>query len=101
MQVGRPILLSICDFLQPGEHSDGTPGVAQSAFTSYVFGPDIGNSWRTDGDVGVPGRVPFGNVLRNLDADAAHPEAAGRGTGTTRITSGPTRGWGGDSSVRR
>lgn len=91
---GRPMLLSICDFLQPGEHGEGQPGVFQSAFTSYAFGPEVGNSWRTDGDVGVPGRVPFGNVLRNLDADAAHPEAAGPGHWNDPDYLGPDQGMG-------
>ncbi|HEX5310024.1 MAG TPA: glycoside hydrolase family 27 protein [Solirubrobacteraceae bacterium] len=90
----RSMLLSICDFLQPGEHADGTPGVAQSAFSSYTFGPTFGNSWRTDGDVGVPGRVPFGNVLRNLDADAAHPQAAGPGHWNDPDYLGPDQGMG-------
>jgi len=91
---GRPMLLSICDFLQPGERGEGQPGLAQSAFASYIFGPDVGNSWRTDGDVGVPGRVPFGNVLRNLDADAAHPEAAGPGHWNDPDYLGPDQGMG-------
>ena len=42
-------------------------------------GPSSGNSWRTNTDLGVPGDVRFGSVLRNLDADAAQP--AGGGTG--------------------
>ena len=90
----RPMLLSICDFLQPGEHGEGQPGVSQSAFNSYAFGPEVGNSWRTDGDVGVPGRVPFGNVLRNLDADAAHPEVAGPGHWNDPDYLGPDQGMG-------
>ena len=91
---GRPMLLSICDFLQPGEHGEGQPGVSQSAFSSYAFGPEVGNSWRTDGDVGVPGRVPFGNVLRNLDADAAHPQAAAPGHWNDPDYLGPDQGMG-------
>jgi hypothetical protein len=91
---GRPMLLSICDFLQPGEHGEGEPPPPRSAFTSYAFGPGVGASWRTDGDVGVPGRVPFGNVLRNLDADAAHPEAAGPGHWNDPDYLGPDQGMG-------
>jgi Alpha galactosidase A/Alpha galactosidase C-terminal beta sandwich domain len=75
----RPMLLSICDFLQPGQFAPEDPALANSAFTSYGFGPSSGNSWRTDTDVGTPGDVPFSNVLRNLDADAAQPQAAGPG----------------------
>jgi hypothetical protein len=90
----RPMLLSICDFLQPGERAEGEPPVSGSAFSSFSFGPEVGNSWRTDGDVGTPGRVPFGNVLRNLDADAAHPEAAGPGHWNDPDYLGPDQGMG-------
>jgi len=90
----RPTLLSICDFLQPGERGSSDPLAARSAFTSYLFGPEVGNSWRTDGDVGVPGHVPFANVLRNLDADAAHPQAAGPGHWNDPDYLGPDQGMG-------
>jgi alpha-galactosidase len=57
---GRPILLSTCDPFPP-------------------FGPTIGNSWRTHSDIGVPGSVSFTSMLGNLNANAAHPGAAGPG----------------------
>jgi alpha-galactosidase len=75
----RPMLLSICDFLQPEQYGEGRPLADESAFSSYSFGPGVGNSWRTDTDVGLPGNVPFSAVLRNMDADAADPQAAGPG----------------------
>jgi alpha-galactosidase len=75
----RPMLLSICNFLQPGQWAEGQPTLAESAFASYTFGPSAGNSWRTDTDVGLPGSVTFADVLRNMDADAAQPQAAGPG----------------------
>lgn len=75
----RPMLLSICDFLQPEQYGEGRPPLDESAFSSYSFGPSVGNSWRTDTDVGFPGNVPFADVLRNIDADAATPQAAGPG----------------------
>jgi hypothetical protein len=75
----RSMLLSICDFLQPEQYGEGRPAVGESAFSSYSFGPSVGNSWRTDTDVGFPGNVPFADVLRNMDADAASPQAAGPG----------------------
>jgi alpha-galactosidase len=75
----RPMLLSICNFLQPEQYSETQPQLDESAFTSYSFGPSVGNSWRTDTDVGFPGNVPFLDVLRNMDADAASPQAAGPG----------------------
>ena len=76
---GRGMLLSICDFLQPEQAGEGLPGLVGSAFNSFTFGPGVGNSWRTDTDVGTPGNVTFDNVLRNMDADAASPQAAGPG----------------------
>jgi alpha-galactosidase len=75
----RAILLSICNFLQPGQYGDGRPLLGESAFASYSFGPSLGNSWRTNTDVGFPGDVSFAEVLRNMDADAAAPQAAGPG----------------------
>ncbi|HTC60981.1 MAG TPA: glycoside hydrolase family 27 protein, partial [Solirubrobacteraceae bacterium] len=75
----RSMLLSICNFLQPEQYGDGEPPLSESAFSSYSFGPSVGNSWRTDTDVGFPGNVPFADVLRNMDADAASPQAAGPG----------------------
>jgi alpha-galactosidase len=75
----RPMLLSICNFLQPEQYGEDRPPLDESAFASYSFGPSVGNSWRTDTDVGFPGNVPFTDVLRNIDADAAAPQAAGPG----------------------
>lgn len=75
----RPMLLSICNFLQPEQYGEGRPLEDESAFASYTFGPSVGNSWRTDTDVGFPGNVPFADVLRNMDADATSPQAAGPG----------------------
>ncbi|MGA2470101.1 MAG: glycoside hydrolase family 27 protein [Solirubrobacteraceae bacterium] len=75
----RPMLLDICVFPQPGQAGNGLPSFADSAFSSYDFGPSVGNSWRTDTDVGSPAGVPWSSVLRNLDADATEPSAAGPG----------------------
>lgn len=90
----RPMLLSICNYLQPGqfEKEKENPAFANSAFASYTFGPSVGNSWRTDTDVGVPGNVEFGSVLRNLDADAAQPQAAGPGHWNDPDYLGPDQG---------
>jgi alpha-galactosidase len=88
----RPMLLSVCNYLQPGQYESEVPALANSAFASYTFGPSVGNSWRTDTDVGVPGDVEFSSVLRNLDADAAHPEAAGPGHWNDPDYLGPDQG---------
>jgi alpha-galactosidase len=88
----RPMLLSVCDFLQPGQYEGEVPTIENSAFDSYTFGPSVANSWRTDTDVGVPGDVQFTQVLRNLDADAARPEAAGPGHWNDPDYLGPDQG---------
>ncbi|HEX4034092.1 MAG TPA: glycoside hydrolase family 27 protein [Solirubrobacteraceae bacterium] len=90
----RPMLLDICNFLQPGQKIPATnfPVFNQSAFFSYSFGPSDGQSWRTDTDVGVPGKVPFSSVLRNLDADATQPQAAGPGHWNDPDYLGPDQG---------
>ncbi|MBA3807012.1 MAG: glycoside hydrolase family 27 protein [Solirubrobacterales bacterium] len=75
----RPMLLSVCNFQQPEQYGPERPPLSESAFASYSFAPPIANSWRTDIDVGRPGSVSFANVLRNMDADAAAPQAAGPG----------------------
>ena len=88
----RPMLLSICNFLEPGQYAAGEPSFAESVFASYTFGPNVGNSWRTDTDVGYPGRVTFADVLRNMDADAAAPQAAGPGHWNDPDYLGPDQG---------
>jgi alpha-galactosidase len=73
------MLLDICVFPQPGQVGDGFPSFADSAFESYSFGPSVGNSWRTDTDVGAPTGITWNAVVRNMDADATEPFAAGPG----------------------
>jgi alpha-galactosidase len=90
----RPMLLNICNFLQPGQKALNVPAFSQSAFISYSFGPSDGNSWRTNTDVGVPGNVPFSAVLRNMDADATQPTAAAPGHWNDPDYLGPDQGMG-------
>jgi alpha-galactosidase len=71
----RPMLFNICNPFVP--YTGAYPG--RSAWDSYKFGPSTGNSWRTDTDIGFVHSVQFSDVLRNLDDDAKHPEAAGPG----------------------
>ncbi|HLI36311.1 MAG TPA: NPCBM/NEW2 domain-containing protein [Streptosporangiaceae bacterium] len=75
----RPMLLNICNPFVPGELGPGDPPYDRSAYYSYTFGPATGNSWRTDTDIGFVHSIQWPDVLRNLDADAAHPGAAGPG----------------------
>ncbi len=88
----RPIILNICNFLQPGQRATGLPVFNQSAFVSYSFGRSVATSWRTDTDVGSPGNVPFNAVLRNMDADATSPLAAGPGHWNDPDYLGPDQG---------
>ena len=88
----RPMLLSICNFLQPGQFASGIPAFDASSFSTWTYAPAIANSWRTDTDVGSPHDVTFGDVLRNLDADAAHPQAAGPGHWNDPDYLGPDQG---------
>jgi Alpha galactosidase A/Alpha galactosidase C-terminal beta sandwich domain len=77
----RPMLVNVDNFLEPGQLDGTNPSFTNSAYANYQWAPQIAQSWRTDTDIG--GRqgngIQFVNVLRNLDADAAHPEAAGPG----------------------
>lgn len=88
----HPMLLSVCDFLQPGRLPGGQPPFSRSAFSSYAFARKIATSWRTDTDVGQPGSVLFSAVLRNINADAANPQAAGPGHWNDPDYLGPGQG---------
>jgi len=88
----RPMLLNICNFLQPDQYAEGQPNVAESVFSSYAYAPGVATSWRTDTDVGRPGKVHFEEVLRNVDADAAQPDAAGPGHWNDPDYLGPDQG---------
>ena len=72
----RPMLLNLCDFLTPGTDNASE---ADSAYSTWRYAPGIANSWRTGNDIGTKGHIVWADVLRNLQADAAHPEAAGPG----------------------
>ncbi|HZC72692.1 MAG TPA: NPCBM/NEW2 domain-containing protein [Jatrophihabitans sp.] len=76
---GRPMLFNICNPFTPDRLGPGDPPFKRSVYNSYSFGPSTGNSWRTDTDVGFVHSIQWPDVLRNLDHDAAHPEAAGPG----------------------
>jgi alpha-galactosidase len=76
---GRPMLFNICNPFRPGAAGNGYPPPDHSVFESYVFGPQTGNSWRTDTDVGFVHSILWPDVLRNIDTNDLHPEAAGAG----------------------
>jgi alpha-galactosidase len=75
----RPMLLNVDNFWVPGQVDGRRPSLADSAYSNYLWAPQIAQSWRTDTDIGFTRDVEFVNVLRNLDHDAAHAEAAGPG----------------------
>ena len=57
---GRPILYSICEW------GESTP---------YLWAPEVGNSWRTTGDI----VDTWGSMLFNIDANDVGWKAAGPG----------------------
>jgi alpha-galactosidase len=73
---GRPMVINVCNFWRPGQVSDGYPPLERSAYATHLWASQIAESWRTDTDIGFTGDVVFANVLRNLDTNARHPEAA-------------------------
>jgi alpha-galactosidase len=75
----RRMLLNVDNFWAPGQINGKRPSFADSAYANYRWAPRIAQSWRTDTDIGYTRNILFKNVLRNLDHDAAHPRAAGRG----------------------
>jgi Alpha galactosidase A/Alpha galactosidase C-terminal beta sandwich domain len=77
----RPLLLNVDNFAEPGQVDGTSPSFADSAFGNYQWAPRIAQSWRTDTDVGGQrgSGIQWVDVLRNLDSDAVHPEAAGPG----------------------
>jgi alpha-galactosidase len=76
---GRPMLLNVCNFWVPGQINGTAPSLAKSSYANVRWAPRIAQSWRTDTDIGATGSIQFQNVLRNLDHDAADPQAAGPG----------------------
>jgi alpha-galactosidase len=74
---GRPIIFNLCNPVTSPDWGN-YPEEQQSTF-SWSYAPAIAQSWRTYTDVGFVGDIKFKDVLRNYDANARHPEAAGPG----------------------
>jgi alpha-galactosidase len=74
----RPMLLNLCDPVTSGW---GDYPLTEQAGYAYSYGPSIADSWRTDTDIafGSPTAGEWADVLRNMDDNAAHPEANGPG----------------------
>lgn len=78
-KAGRPMILNLCN---PVTDEWGVPhGPHQVAGIAYTYGPRVGDSWRTSTDVafGTPYEGIWVDMLRNMDRNAAHPEAQGPG----------------------
>jgi alpha-galactosidase len=75
----RPMVINVCNFWRPGQVGDSHPPLDRSAYATHRWASQIAESWRTDTDIGFTRDVVFANVLRNLDTNARHPEAAGPG----------------------
>jgi alpha-galactosidase len=89
---GRPMILNVDNFWTPGQIDGTNPTYANSSFNNYSWAPAISQSWRTDTDIGFPNNIQFRDVLRNLDQDATHPEAAGPGHWNDPDYLGPQQG---------
>lgn len=74
---GRPIIFNLCN---PVTSPDwGNYPESQQSIDSWSYAPQIAQSWRTYTDVGFVNSIKYSDVLRNFDANARHPEAAGPG----------------------
>ncbi|GHG99780.1 glycoside hydrolase family 27 protein [Streptomyces lanatus] len=76
---GRRMVLNLCNPLTDDWGLPHTP--EQDAHNTYTYAPTIADSWRTGTDIawGTPSPGQWPNVLRNMDANAWHPEAQGPG----------------------
>ncbi|MFD0003277.1 glycoside hydrolase family 27 protein [Streptomyces sp. NPDC127178] len=76
---GRRMLLNLCNPLTDDWGLPHTP--EQDAHNTYAYAPTVADSWRTGTDIawGTPSPGQWPNVLRNMDANAWHPEAQGPG----------------------
>ncbi|MEJ8672466.1 glycoside hydrolase family 27 protein [Streptomyces sp. MS1.AVA.1] len=76
---GRRMLLNLCNPLTDDWGLPHTP--EQDAHNTYAYAPTLADSWRTGTDIawGTPSPGQWPNVLRNMDANAWHPEAQGPG----------------------
>ncbi|MFE9358174.1 glycoside hydrolase family 27 protein [Streptomyces olivaceoviridis] len=76
---GRKMLLNLCNPLTDDWGLPHTP--EQDAHNAYAYAPAIADSWRTGTDIawGSPSPGEWPDILRNMDANAWHPEAQGPG----------------------
>jgi alpha-galactosidase len=68
----RWMILNACD-------PDTWDAYPLTSFAAWEWGPRVATAWRTDTDLTWPGGISWAHLLRNIDSDAAHPQAAGHG----------------------
>ena len=85
---GRPMILNVCDFWNPGAENGSLPSIADSSWDTYSWAPAVAQSWRTGTDVGSWQGVIFPNVLRSLDQDSTSQTAL-QTTPTIQNAAGP------------
>jgi alpha-galactosidase len=69
----RPMILNVCNA------NTWSSIYSRTAYASWSYAPAIAASWRTGTDLSYPKGLTWAHVLRNIDADARHPGAAGHG----------------------
>jgi alpha-galactosidase len=67
----RAMILNVCNFWTPGQINGTAPSFADSSWDTFSWVPQVGQSWRTDTDIGYTGNIQFRWVLRNLDQDSS------------------------------
>jgi alpha-galactosidase len=65
------MILNVCNFWMPGQINGTAPSFANSSWDTFSWVPQVGQSWRTDTDIGYTGNIRFRWVLRNLDQDSS------------------------------
>jgi alpha-galactosidase len=74
---GRPMIFNLCNPVTSPDWGDYPE--SQQSTNTWTYAPEIAESWRTYTDVGFVGLIKYNDILRNFDANARHPEAAGPG----------------------
>ncbi|HEY2656571.1 MAG TPA: PASTA domain-containing protein [Solirubrobacteraceae bacterium] len=67
----RPMILNVCNFWTPGQINGTAPSYADSSWDTFSWARAVGQSWRTDTDIGYKGNIQFQWVERNLDQDSS------------------------------
>lgn len=86
----RRMIVNLCNPVTSPDWGDFPE--SQQSIGSWRYAPQIAESWRTYTDVGFVGSIRFADVLRNHDANAAHPEVAGPGRWSDPDYLGPQLG---------